>query len=134
MLTHICQEGVVLSIFCMFKETGEKKITYLPKRAQPCQNTPSNPGRVLALGRRKDLYPHILDGDTLHLGQQAVAKALGQGAAAREHNVGVQILAQIQIGPVDGVNHDLVHAGVLESYDLRVEEDLGGAKAFGADL
>jgi hypothetical protein len=77
------------------------KQTNLSKRAQPRKNTPTNPGRVLALGRGKDLYPHVLDGHTLHLGQQAVAEALGQGAAAREHNVGVQVFPQVEVGPVD---------------------------------
>jgi hypothetical protein len=108
--------------------------TDLSKRAEPRQNAPANPGRVLALGRRKDLYPHVLDRDTLHLGQQPVTEALGQGAAAREDDVGVQVFSQVKVGPVDRVDDNLVHAGILEADDLGVEEDFGRAEALCADL
>lgn len=116
------------------RDTRSERMTDLSKRAQPRQNAAADPGRVLALGWRKDLYPHVLDGDALHLGQQAVAEALGQGAAAGQHNVGVQVLAQVEVCPVDGVDDDLVHAGVLEADDFWVEEDLWRAEALCADL
>lgn len=35
--------------------------TYLSERAEPCQDTASDPCRVLALWWRKDLDTHILD-------------------------------------------------------------------------
>lgn len=108
--------------------------TNLPKSTQPRQNAPANPRRVLPLRRREDLDAHILDGHALHLRQQAVAEPLGECAAAGEHNVGVQVLAQVQIRAVDRVDDDLVHAWVFEADDLGVEENFGGAEAFGADL
>ena len=108
--------------------------THLPKCAQTSQDTAADPGRVLPLGRRKNLYAHVLDGQPLHLSQQAVAKALGERAAAGKHNVGVQRLAQVQVCPVDRVDHDLVNAWVLETDDLRVEQDLGCPEPLSADL
>ena len=69
-------------------QIGAKK-TYLSKRAQTRQNTAADPGRVLPLRRRKDLYPHVLDRELLHLGEQTVAEALCERAASRKHNVGV---------------------------------------------
>ena len=108
--------------------------TYLSERAQPGKNTSSNPRRVLPLRWRKDLYPHVLDRQLLQLRQQPVAEALGQRAAARQHNVAVERLAQVQVRPVDGVDDNLVHAGVLEADDFRVEEDLGRPEPLGADL
>ncbi len=112
----------------------QKDIPHLSKRAQPRQNAPADPRRVLALGRGKDLDAHVFDRDALDFRQQAVAEALGQRAAAGEHDVGVEVLAEVQVRAVDGVDYDLVHAGVFQADDLGVEEDLGGAEALGADL
>lgn len=108
--------------------------THLSKRAQPGQDAAPYPGRVLPLGRGKDLDAHVLDGQPLHLGQEPVAEAFGERAAARQDNVAVQGLAQVEVGPVDGVDDDLVHAWVLEADDFRVEEDLGGPEPLGSDL
>lgn len=130
MLTHIYHMLVT------FRSTPKPKArtTYLPKRAQPRQNTAPNPRRVLPLWRREDLDPHILDGEALHLEEQAVTEPLGHRGAAREHNVAKQRLAQVEIGAVYRVDNDLVHARVLEPDDLGVEEDFGGAEAFSSDL
>lgn len=143
MLTHICFVFLTLSVNLVQPQVAEtftkkdkikEQKTYLSKSAQPSQNTTANPSRVLSLWRRKNLYPHVLDGQPLHLSQQTVAKALGERAAARKHNVGVECLAQVQVCPVDGVHDDLVHAGVLEANDFGIKEDLGGSESLGSDL
>lgn len=112
----------------------QKQTTNLPERAQSSQDTATNPGRVLPLRRREDLYPHVLDGQPLHLMQEPVAEALRERGAAREHDVGVERFAQVQVRPADSVNDHLVYAWVLEADDLRVEEDLGRAETLWADL
>mgnify|MGYP007135351059 CR=1 FL=1 len=134
MLTHICWVRALSACVRKRREREKKNKTDLPECAQTSQNATADPGRVLALGRRKNLYPHVLDGHALHLAQQTVTEALGQCAATRQHNVGVQILAQVQVGAIDRIDHDLVHTWVLEADDLRIEEDLRGAEALGADL
>ena len=113
---------------------GRKIRTCLSECAQPGENAAPDPRAVLALGRRKDLDAHVLDGKPLQLGQQPVAKALCERGPAGEHDVGVEGLAQVQVGAVDGVDHHLVDALVFQPHELRVEQDLGGAEALGADL
>lgn len=117
-----------------FNPKTQARTTYLPKRAQPRQNTASNPRRVLPLRRCKDLDPHILDSETLHLEQKTITEPLGHRGAARENNVAEQRLAQVEIGAVYGVDNDLVHARVLEPDDLWVEKDFWGAETLGSDL
>lgn len=85
MLTHIYH---MLATSLPIPVPGERaRTTYLPKRAQPRQNTAPNPRGVLPLRRRKDLDPHILDGEALHLKEQAVTEPLGHRGAAREYDV-----------------------------------------------
>lgn len=109
-------------------------ITYLSKRAQSRQNAPPNPRRVLPLGRRKNLNPHILHRQLLHLVQQSVSEPLRQCAAARQHDVAEERFAQIEIGSVDGVDDDLVDTWVFESDNLGIEEDFRGAETLCANL
>lgn len=109
-------------------------MTNLSESTQASKNTTTNPCRILPLWGRKDLYPHVLHGEPLQLRQETVTKALGQCAASGEDNVAVEGLSQVQVGPVDGIDNDLVHAGVLEANDLGVEENLGGSKALRANL
>lgn len=66
--------------------------------------------------------------------QQPVAEALGQRRAARQHNVCIQRLAQVEVCPCDGVDHHLVKAGVLEADDLGVEQNFWCPEALGANL
>lgn len=89
MLTHIYHmSATFLSI-----PKPKARTAYLPKRAQSRQNTTSNPRRVLPLRRRKDLDPHILDGESLHFVEQTVTETLGHRGAARKHNIAEQRLA-----------------------------------------
>jgi len=115
-------------------QTVRKTPTNLPKRTQPRQDAPPNPRTILALRRRPDLDAHVLDRQPLDLEQQPVAEAPRQRRAAGEHDVGEQGLAQVEVGAADGVDDHVVQPRVLEPDDLRVEEDLGGAETFRADL
>ena len=130
-LTHICWKEDQLAR----QSNGEdQESTYLSERAQTSKNTATNPGGVFAFGRGKDLYPHILDGKSLHLRKETIAKALGQCAAARQHNVGIEILPEVEISPVDRVNNYLMYTGVLESDNLWVEQDFGRPEPFRSNL
>lgn len=119
---------------CHFVDPSGGQKTHLSESAETSQDTSSDPCRVLALRRRKDLYPHVLDGQPLQFREQTVTEALGQRAASREHNVAVQRLAQVEIRPVDRVDDDLVHARVLEADDLGVEKNFWCPEAFRANL
>lgn len=108
--------------------------TCLAEGTQTSQDTSSDPRRVLPLRRRKDLYPHVFDGEFLYLGQESVAKAPSQGAAARKDDVAIKGFSQVEVGPVNGVNDHLMNAGIFLADDFRVEKDLGGAESLSTDL
>lgn len=110
------------------------KTTYLPKRAQSSQNAASNPSTVLPLRRRKDLDPHILNRESLHLVQQSIAESLSQGAPTRQDNIAKQRFPQVQIRPVDSVDNNLVDTGVLKADDFRIKQNLRGAEPLSANL
>lgn len=114
---HLPKESV-FDACCM---TGQRRAAHLSKCAQTRQDTASYPGRVFTFRRCKDLDPHVLHGKLLDLRKQSVSKALGEGAASGEHDIRVQRLSEIKIRPVDGVDHNLMHAGVFKTDNLGVE-------------
>lgn len=85
-----CQSSILTHIYNIVSVNTHRveppehccRITHLPKRAQPGQDTAADPRRVLPLRRRKDLYPHVLDSQPLYLRQKTVTKALGKRATA----------------------------------------------------
>lgn len=109
-------------------------MTCLSKCAETSQNAAADPSRIFALWRGKDLYPHVLDRQPLKLRQETVAEPLGQRAPARQHNVTIQRLAEVEVGTANGVHDDLMYAGILEANDFRVEEDFWCAEPLGANL
>ncbi len=103
--------------------------TNLSEGAQSRENTASDPGGVLPLGRREDLDPHVLDGHLPDLVEEPVAEALGQRSAAGQDDVGIQCRPEVQVCPADGVDNHLVHPGVFQTDNLGVEENLGRSEA-----
>ena len=66
--------------------------------------------------------------------KQPVAEALCECRATREYNVAIECLAKVHVGAVYGLDDNLVHARVFQTDNHGVEEDLGCAKAFRANL
>eukprot|EP00053_Salpingoeca_punica_P013702 m.123980 g.123980 ORF g.123980 m.123980 type:complete len:429 (+) comp16274_c1_seq2:170-1456(+) len=97
------------------------------------QDGAADPDRVLALGRGNDLDLHALgsQGDELLL--HAVSQAGVHGGAAREHDVAVQVLADVDVALHDRVVGGLVDAGRLHAEERGLEESLGAAEALVAD-
>ena len=125
----------LISVQTHVETAWEVKVsTHLPECTQAGQNAASDPGAVFPLGRGPDLDAHVLDRQLLDFVQEPVAEALGERRAARQDDVAEQGLAQVHVGAVDGVHDHVVQPRVLEPDDLRVEEDLRGPEAFGADL
>lgn len=55
-------------------------------------------------------------------------------STSAEDDVAKETLPQVEIGAVDRVDHDLVDARVLEADNLGVEQQLGRAMSFRAEL
>merc|ERR1712087_341773 len=91
--------------------------------------TPANPDRVLALGRRDDLHLHRGRSERRDLLGHAVGDAGVHGGATREHNVGVQILADVDVTFHDRVVRSLVHTRALHAEEGGLEEGLRAAEA-----
>jgi hypothetical protein len=108
--------------------------TYLLERAEAREDAAAGPRGVYALRWCKNLDPHVLHRQSLHLVEQSVTEALCQCGTAREHNVAVESFPQVHVRSVYCFDDDLVHTRVLEADDLGVEEDLGRSKPFSADL
>ncbi len=61
--------------------------------------------------------------------QQSISKAFCEGTASAQHDVAEETLAEIEISAVDGVDDDLMDAGVFEADYFGIEEDLGCAES-----
>merc|ERR1712070_960458 len=93
----------------------------------------ADPDRVLALGRRNDLDLHRGRGERGDLLGHAVGDARVHGGAAREDDVGVEVLTDVDVALHDGVVGGLVDAGGLHAKEGGLEERLGAAEALVAD-
>ena len=56
------------------------------------------------------------------------------GRTTSQHDVGVKVLAQIEVASVDGVDDALLHARVLLANEVGMEQDLGRAEGLRADV
>mmetsp|Transcript_18235 Transcript_18235/g.38606 ORF Transcript_18235/g.38606 Transcript_18235/m.38606 type:complete len:244 (-) Transcript_18235:525-1256(-) len=93
----------------------------------------ADPDRVLALRRRDDLHLHRGGRERGDLFRHAVGDAGVHGGAARQHDVGVEVLADVDVALHDRVVRRLVHAGRLHAEEGRLEERLGAAEALVAE-
>jgi hypothetical protein len=108
--------------------------TNLLEGTQTSENAAAGPRGVYALWRREDLDPHVLHRQSLHFVEQPITESLCQRGTTREHNVAIERLAQIHVCPLNSLHDNLVHTRVLKANELGVEENLGCAKAFSANL
>lgn len=88
-----------------------------------CRRRSPNPARTSARQR--------LPGEG---GTRDGGRTLDERATTAEDDVAEERFAQVEVGAVDRVDDDLVHARVLEADNLRVEQELGRAMPFGAEL
>ena len=75
------------------------------------ENGATDPYRVLALWRRDNLDLHGARRQVGDLPLHTVGDARVHGGATREHHVGVQVLADVDVALHDRVVGGLVHAG-----------------------
>jgi hypothetical protein len=111
-----------------------ERAAYLLERAQAREDAAAGPRGVYALRWCKNLDPHVLHRQSLHLVEQSVAESLCQCGTAREHDVAVESFPQVHVRSVYCFDDDLVHTRVFEADDLGIEENLGRSKSFSADL
>merc|ERR1712028_189679 len=93
----------------------------------------ADPDGVLALRGGDDLDLHGRRGERGDLLREAVRDAVEHGGAAREDDVGVEVLADVDVALHDGLEHGVVGARRLLSDEGRLEEHLGAAEALVAD-
>mmetsp|Transcript_2399 Transcript_2399/g.9417 ORF Transcript_2399/g.9417 Transcript_2399/m.9417 type:complete len:397 (+) Transcript_2399:341-1531(+) len=93
----------------------------------------ADPDGVLALGGSDHLDLHGGRGKGGHLLGEALGDAGVHGGAAGQHDVGVEVLADVHVARHDGVEGGLVDALSLLAELRRLEEGLGAAEALVAD-
>ena len=98
------------------------------------QNGSTDPHGVLALRGGDDLDLHGRGGKSGHLLGETVLEAGVHGGTTGQNDVGVQVLADVDVALHDGVVGGLVHTGGFLADEGRVEEDLRAAEALVADL
>jgi len=106
---------------------------HLLEGGQRCQDRPADPDGVLALWGSNDLDLHRGRGKSLDLFAHAVLDLHEHRGAARQHNVGVQVLSDIHVTLHDRVVGGLVDAGVLTADQGGLEEHLRASEPLVAD-
>ena len=106
---------------------------HLLERGQRREDRAADPDRVLALGRSDDLDLHRGRSQRRDLLLHAVGDAREHGGAARQHGVGVQVLADVDVALHDRVVGGLVDAARLHAEERRLEHGLRAAEALVAD-
>merc|ERR1719378_595012 len=102
---------------------------HLLEGGQRREDGAANPHRVLALRRCHDLDLHGRRGEGRELLGHALADALKHGGTAREHDVLVQILADVHVALHDGLERAVMDARRLLADERRLEKHLRGAEA-----
>merc|ERR1712137_136491 len=97
------------------------------------ENGAADPDGVLALGRRDDLDLHRGRRESGDLLRHAVSDASIHGGAARQHDVGVEVLTDVNVALHNRIVGGLVHARRLHAEEGRLEERLRAAEALVAN-
>jgi len=97
------------------------------------QDRATDPDRVLALRGSDDLDLHGGRSKGDHLLGEALSDALVHGGSTRENDVGVQVLADVDIALHDGLEHGVVDSLGLLSDEGRLEEHLRATEALVSD-
>mmetsp|Transcript_43516 Transcript_43516/g.110202 ORF Transcript_43516/g.110202 Transcript_43516/m.110202 type:complete len:416 (-) Transcript_43516:4-1251(-) len=106
---------------------------HLLEGAQRRQDGAADPHRVLALRRSHDLDLHRGGRKGCELLRHALADAREHRGAAGQHDVRVEVLADVDITLHDGLEGRVVDAAGLLADEARVEEHLGAAEALAAN-
>jgi hypothetical protein len=106
---------------------------HLLKRGEGRQDGATDPDRVFSLGRSNDLDFHRGRSKSFDFFLHALSNALKHGSTTREHNVAVEILADVHVALHDRVVRGLVDPIGLLSNEVGLEENLGASEAFVAD-
>ena len=93
----------------------------------------ADPDGVLALGRSDDLDLHRGRSQGRDLLLHAVGDAREHGGATRQHGVGVEVLADVDVAHHDGVVAHLVDAARLHAHERRLKHRLRAAESLVAD-
>ena len=91
------------------------------------------PDGVLALRRRDDLDLHRGRSEGRDLLLHAVGNAREHAGATRQHGVGVEVLADVDVALHDGVVARLVDAARLHAHERRLKHRLWAAESLVAD-
>jgi hypothetical protein len=110
------------------------EIPHLLECTQTRKNAAACPRGVDSFRGCQDLDAHVLDRQPLHLVEQSVAEAFRQRGASGKHNVAVERFAEVHVRPVDGLDYDLMHARVLETDDLGIEQNFRRPETFRTNL
>merc|ERR1719419_2203439 len=106
---------------------------HLLERGQRGQDGPSDPDRVLPLGRGDDFDGHRVGRQRLDLLLDALRDPLVHRGAAAHHHVAVQILPDVDVALHDGREGEFVDALLFEPEELRLEQRLRSAEPLGPD-
>merc|ERR1719373_49373 len=106
---------------------------HLLEGTQGRQDGAADPHRVLALWRSHDFDLHGGRRQSCELLCHALADAREHGGASRQHDVRVQVLADVHIALHDALESGVVHATGLLADEARLEQHLRAAEALAAD-
>mmetsp|Transcript_20460 Transcript_20460/g.52145 ORF Transcript_20460/g.52145 Transcript_20460/m.52145 type:complete len:436 (-) Transcript_20460:8-1315(-) len=105
---------------------------HLLEGAEGGEDGAADPDGVLALRRGHDLDLHGGGRQGCELLGHALADASEHRRAAREHHVGVEVLADVNITLHDGLEGRVMDAAGLLAHEARLEEHLRAAEALAA--
>ena len=97
------------------------------------KDTSSDPHTVLPLGGGDDLDLHGGGSEGADLLGHALSDSRVHGGSAREHDVGIEILADVNITLHDGLESAIMDTTGLLSNETGLEEDLGAPEALVGD-
>ena len=106
---------------------------HLLEGAQGGQDGASDPHAVLTLRGCHHLDLHSGGRKCGQLLRHSLTNALEHGGATGQHNVGVEVLADVHIALHDGLEGGVVDAAGLLAHEAGLEKDFGAAEALGTD-
>ena len=106
---------------------------HLLKGGERSQDGAADPDRVFALGRRDDLDLHGSGSKRLDFLLHAGVDTIKHGGTTRQHDVAIQVLADIDIALHDGVIGGGMHASRLLANERGLEQDFRAAETLVAN-
>ena len=106
---------------------------HLLEGGQRRQDGTTDPHGVLTLRRSDDLDLHGARSQSGQLLGHTLTNAREHGGTTGQHNVGVQILTDIDVALHDGLEGGIVDTGRFAADEERLEQDFRAAEALVAD-